>query len=179
MSINACIPLHNRVYTSFNNRLHHIINALHLTGNIRSGGGVMDTSNRRRFLSICLGGIATAATAAASYSVFRYLSPLVHKEATGTVTIPENEIPEGVAKFFPFAGSSAVLIRRRGGELSAFSAVCTHLGCIVQWQHVKQEFLCPCHAGRFSAEGTVIAGPPPKPLTRLPVAVVNGIITIG
>lgn len=139
----------------------------------------MDATNRRRFIGVCLGGVAAAATAAASYSVFRYLSPLVPKGTTGKVTIPDNEIPEGTAKFFPFAGSSAVLVHKKGGELIALSAVCTHLGCIVQWQNDKQEFLCPCHGGHYTPEGTVISGPPPKPLPRLPVTVANGIITVG
>lgn len=53
-----------------------------------------------------------------------------------------------------------------GGELRAFTAVCTHLGCLVKWEVGKSEFLCPCHAGRFDAQGVNIAGPPPKPLKR-------------
>jgi len=85
----------------------------------------------------------------------------------------------GEAKFFEFAGSSAVLVRKRGGELIAFSAVCTHLGCIVQWEKDKQQFLCPCHAGHYSAEGAVISGPPPKPLAKIPFVVTNGTITVG
>ena len=93
--------------------------------------------------------------------------------------MPESDVREGEAKFFQYAGSSAVLVRKRGGEVVAFSAVCTHLGCIVQWQQEKQEFLCPCHAGQFSAEGAVLAGPPPKPLQKLPVAVAGGTITVG
>ena len=139
----------------------------------------MDTNDRRRFLGVCLGGIAATAATAASYSIFRYLSPLVPQESARKVTIPENSIAEGTATFFPFAGSSAVLVRKRNGELIALSAICTHLGCIVQWQKDRQEFLCPCHAGHFTADGAVTSGPPPKPLTRLPVAVADGIITIG
>jgi cytochrome b6-f complex iron-sulfur subunit len=93
--------------------------------------------------------------------------------------IPESDVREGEAKFFEFAGSSAVLIRKRGGDLAAFSAVCSHLGCIVQWEKDKQDFLCPCHAGHYSSNGDVTAGPPPKPLKKLPFSVADGNITVG
>ena len=70
-------------------------------------------------------------------------------------------------------------MKTRGGALVALSAVCTHLGCIVQWEKDKQGFLCPCHAGHYTSDGTVISGPPPKPLAKLPFTVANGTITIG
>jgi len=53
-----------------------------------------------------------------------------------------------------------------GEEIRAFSAVCTHLGCLVRWLPGRAEFFCPCHAGRFDANGVNIAGPPPSPLKR-------------
>lgn len=139
----------------------------------------MVNENRRKFLGICLGGIAASAAVAAGYPVYRYLAPLKKDASAGKVVIPEEEVPAGGAKFFEYAGSTAVLVRRQGGDLVALSAVCTHLGCIVQWEKEKQDFLCPCHAGHYSPEGTVISGPPPKPLARLPFIVANGVITVG
>jgi len=59
------------------------------------------------------------------------------------------------------------------------SAVCTHLGCIVQWQEEEDLFLCPCHAGRFAADGTVISGPPPEALETLPVTLEGDQILVG
>lgn len=139
----------------------------------------MVNEGRRKFIGICLGGIAVSGAVAVGYPVFRYLAPLHKENSAGKVVIPEQEIPEGGARFFEYAGSAAVLVRKRGGDLIAFSAVCTHLGCIVQWVREKQEFLCPCHAGHYSAEGAVISGPPPKPLIKLPFAVADGAITVG
>lgn len=139
----------------------------------------MKNDGRRKFLGICLGGVAALAAAAVSFPVFRYLSPRSSKASTAKVAISDKDIAVGEAKFFEFAGSSAVLVRKRGGELIAFSAVCTHLGCIVQWEKDKQQFLCPCHAGHYSAEGAVISGPPPKPLAKIPFVVTNGTITVG
>ncbi len=63
--------------------------------------------------------------------------------------------------------------------LIAFSPVCTHLGCYVNWDNNRKEFLCPCHGGRYNSEGQVIAGPPPKSLTRLPYKIEAGKIYLG
>lgn len=135
--------------------------------------------DRRKFLGICLGGVTAAAAVAASYPLYCYLAPMHTGQTAGKVVIPEQEVSAGEARFFEYAGSTAVLVRKAEGELVALSAVCTHLGCIVQWQKEKQTFLCPCHAGYYSAEGAVISGPPPKPLARLPFVVANGAITVG
>lgn len=134
---------------------------------------------RRRFLLRCLAALSAAGAASALWPVFRYLAPRPGAGAGEKVAIPETEVPEGGARFFEFAGTAAVLVRPRGGELVALSAVCTHLGCLVQWQKDAQEFLCPCHAGRFTAGGAVVSGPPPRPLPRLPFAVSGGTITVG
>lgn len=64
-------------------------------------------------------------------------------------------------------------------EVTAFSPVCTHLGCFVNWDSRKKEFICPCHAGRYAMDGAVISGPPPKPLTRLPLKTSAGEIYLG
>lgn len=64
-------------------------------------------------------------------------------------------------------------------RLTAFSSVCTHLGCLVNWDNNKKEFRCPCHAGRFDISGNVIAGPPPKPLAQLPIEIKDGKVYIG
>ncbi|MBT0666584.1 Rieske (2Fe-2S) protein [Geobacter pelophilus] len=139
----------------------------------------MENRDRRKFLGVCLGGIASASIAAVAYPLFRYLSPIPEQENSGKVTFQESDIPEGEAKFFQYAGSAAVLIKNKEQGVIALSAVCTHLGCIVQWQKERGEFLCPCHAGRYTAQGLVISGPPPKPLQPLHVSIANGTITIG
>lgn len=139
----------------------------------------MENDGRRKFLGLCLGGCLAGMAAAVAYPLYRYLAPRSGGGTGAKVTIPEKDVPEGEAKFFEYAGSSAVLVRKRGGGLVALSAVCTHLGCIVQWEKDKQGFLCPCHAGQFSADGAVTAGPPPKPLAKIPFSVANGAITVG
>ena len=138
-----------------------------------------NSTSRRTFLGLCLGCLGTVAAAAVSWPLFRYLAPRSGSDAAGKVAIPAAEVREGEAKFFEYAGSSAVLVRKRGGDLVAYSAVCTHLGCIVQWEKEKQDFLCPCHGGHYSVDGAVTAGPPPKPLKKLPLSVAGETITVG
>ncbi len=54
-----------------------------------------------------------------------------------------------------------------GGRVKVFSSTCTHLACNVIWNPESVSFECPCHSGRFNAEGEPIAGPPTKTLTAL------------
>jgi cytochrome b6-f complex iron-sulfur subunit len=139
----------------------------------------MQNDGRRNFLWLCLCGLAVATTGAISYSLLQYLAPQKTKGLKGKIRIPEEEIAIGDAKFFDFGGETAVIVRTAADSLIALSAVCTHLGCIVQWQKDKQHFLCPCHGGQYTATGEVIAGPPPRPLIKLPFTIADGIITVG
>jgi hypothetical protein len=69
-----------------------------------------------------------------------------------------------------------------GGPLVAFSAVCTHAGCIVSsWHAAGRLLLCPCHGSEYdpARAAAVVAGPAPLPLPALPLAVVNGIIVVA
>jgi len=80
---------------------------------------------------------------------------------------PARSLPAGRAATYtdPSDGSPDILIRDSGGNLKAFSAVCTHAGCTVGYQ--GGVIVCPCHGGEYSAEsGEVIAGPPSAPLVQ-------------
>ena len=63
-------------------------------------------------------------------------------------------------------------------DVVAFSNVCTHLGCRVNWQADKQEYICPCHDGHFNKNGKVVSGPPPRPLDTYVTKVSGGILSI-
>ena len=51
--------------------------------------------------------------------------------------------------------------------LKVFSAVCPHLGCILQWNKVELSFDCPCHGSRFTCEGKLMNGPANKDLEEV------------
>jgi glycine/D-amino acid oxidase-like deaminating enzyme/nitrite reductase/ring-hydroxylating ferredoxin subunit len=55
------------------------------------------------------------------------------------------------------------------GKVFSFSAVCPHMGCIVQWNSLEKTFDCPCHGSRFTAKGKVINGPSIKDLEMEPL----------
>ncbi len=55
-----------------------------------------------------------------------------------------------------------ILIRRAESGFQAFKSVCPHLGCKVRWVADDEQFFCPCHNGKFNADGVAISGPPAK-----------------
>lgn len=63
-------------------------------------------------------------------------------------------------------GRKIAVFRADDGELSVCSAVCPHLGCIVEWNAAEKTWDCPCHGSRFAAKGEVMAGPAESPLER-------------
>jgi cytochrome b6-f complex iron-sulfur subunit len=143
--------------------------------------GLQPTSpaKRRTFLFMLAGGIGGLLAAAAGWPLLRFLAPVAGAGEGEQVKIPRTAVPAGTAHFFQYRGKPAVVLQVRPGDFLALSAVCTHLGCVVQWQEGKGEFLCPCHAGRFSPAGTVLGGPPPRPLENLPLAVAGDHLLVG
>lgn len=88
--------------------------------------------------------------------------------------------PAALAKLadVPVGGSVAatgpdgpiVLAQPTAGDVVAFTAICTHMGCTVK--AAGKELDCPCHGSKYDAfTGTVINGPAPKPLAAVPVRV--------
>lgn len=80
------------------------------------------------------------------------------------------EIPvDGVKLFaYPTPEDRCILVRTGEDEYSAYSQKCTHLSCAVYYQKDGQQLACPCHNGFFSAnDGSVLQGPPPRPLPRI------------
>lgn len=75
--------------------------------------------------------------------------------------------------------SSRIFIAATSYGLVVFSSVCTHLGCMVNWDNNKKEFLCPCHGGKYDINGEVISGPPPGPLMKLPLEIRDGKVYVG
>src|ERR1700728_1237166 len=76
------------------------------------------------------------------------------------------------------AHRSAWVRRVPGDEFTAFAINCTHLGCPVRWKNDAELFMCPCHGGVYYKDGEVAGGPPPHPLHRYPVRLVDGDVHI-
>ena len=85
-----------------------------------------------------------------------------------------SEIPVGSGMIFP--GPQVVVTQPTAGEFKAFSAVCTHMGCIVN-QISNGTIDCPCHGSQYSiTTGDVVTGPAPRPLPAKQIKVSGGSI---
>jgi cytochrome b6-f complex iron-sulfur subunit len=121
---------------------------------------------RRDFLKYLLGGSLLGWLASILYPLFAYLKP---PEAGGvevnSVKVGKIEdIPKDSGFVFRFGEQPAILIRTASGDLRAFSAVCTHLQCTVQYRKDMGLIWCACHNGKYDLNGRNISGPPPRPL---------------
>jgi menaquinol-cytochrome c reductase iron-sulfur subunit len=147
---------------------------------------------RRRFLSRISIALSAAAAAVVGVPVVGFLfAPLTRKPPAQwkpVGPVDEFKVGETVSVNFedaaalPWSGvsarSAAWLRRDDESSFTAFAVNCTHLGCPVQWFPDPKLFLCPCHGGVYNADGSVAAGPPPKPLPRYPVRVRAGTVEI-
>jgi Rieske Fe-S protein len=129
----------------------------------------------------CVGG---AWALMAAYPIYCYLKPNGGDEPqskVASVTVGDiKDIPPGSGKNFQFGSAPALLTRTKDGQLHAFSAVCTHLGCTVQFRPEKDNIWCACHGGCYDpSTGKNIAGPPPKPLTALKVEVIDSKVIVS
>lgn len=69
---------------------------------------------------------------------------------------------------------AGVIISRTAKGLIALAPVCTHQGCAPKYSSAATQFVCPCHAARFTTDGAVTAGPARTPLSRYPLQIKNG-----
>jgi Rieske Fe-S protein len=97
--------------------------------------------------------------------------------AEGTVLGLAADIPVGGGKVF--TDKKIVVTQPKKGEFKAFSTICTHQGCAVN-KIAEGTINCPCHGSKFSVkDGSVKAGPAPKPLPAQKVTIADGKITLG
>jgi Rieske Fe-S protein len=95
---------------------------------------------------------------------------------TGKVLGAASEIPLGGGKIF--AADKVVVTQPARGRYLAFSAVCTHVGCTLD-RVAGGVIGCPCHGGEFKiTTGAVVAGPPPAPLARKRIKIVQGKVVL-
>lgn len=131
-----------------------------------------DGMSRGRFLNWLLGAGAGGLAGAIAYPAIRYVIPPDSPESeSNSVVLPleSASVKPNSGQIFKFGDKPGILIRTPAGELRAFSAVCTHLACTVQYREDLQHIWCACHNGHFNLNGVNIAGPPPSPLPRYEV----------
>lgn len=144
----------------------------HEAGRIEQPAGSGTPVPRKRFLDWLLASSVGGFLAAVLYPALRYLiPPEVVESAAASVTLPfkASELARNSGRIFKFGNRPGIIIRTPGGELRAFTAICTHLACTVQYRDDLQEIWCACHNGHYDLNGRNIAGPPPAPLTPFAV----------
>ena len=115
---------------------------------------------RREALTLTsLMGLVGAAVVAGVSNLLFFRPRVTYGEPSRFKVGKPDAFPQGTR--LPFARQRVTLIRTESG-VAAISNTCTHLGCVIQT--TETGFDCPCHGSRFDAEGSVLAGPAPRPL---------------
>lgn len=144
--------------------------------------------NRRTFLKKVIKTFFLILSAVSTYifSVFIYPRKVRKKTTVYFFACDEDALPvRGVRQIYvkytvrEKTVNSKIFFVNTGKELFALSPVCSHLGCLVNWHRPKKRFICPCHGGRYDINGAVVEGPPPAPLSRLPLKIENAKAYIG
>ena len=128
------------------------------------------------------GGSSSSPAGAASASTAPASAPGSASAAAGTgsatgALATTSEIPVGSGKIF--TAEKVVVTQPTAGDIKAFSAICTHMGCIVS-KISNGTIDCPCHGSQYSIKNrAVVAGPAPAPLPAQPIKVSGNDITLG
>ncbi|MBI4785998.1 MAG: Rieske (2Fe-2S) protein [Chloroflexi bacterium] len=141
------------------------------------------TSTRRGFIKWLLGTSVVATVAGVFVPVIGYLWPPARKGrgySGPTMVAALADIPVGTGTVVPVDDKPVIIVNTAAGGVKAFSAICTHLGCVVDWNKGKNVIQSPCHDGRFNpVTGDVVSGPPPRALPAYELSVKDGKIYVG
>jgi len=124
----------------------------------------------RRLVNLFLGTSLGALFISVFYPIIKYLiPPKLAEPTTFSVTVPwkGSELKANSGRIFRFGSRPGLLVKTPAGELRAFSAICTHLDCTVQYREDRQDIYCACHNGVYDLNGKNVSGPPPRPLDPL------------
>jgi Rieske Fe-S protein len=108
----------------------------------------------------------------------RDFSPVTKGEAGAIEVVVERRVEDGYMTRKLKERLAVVRDASSPAGLVVLSTTCSHLGCGVAWSAARKAFLCPCHGGVYAADGRVLAGPPPRPLARIPIVVAGGRATV-
>jgi cytochrome b6-f complex iron-sulfur subunit len=131
--------------------------------------------SRRRFMRLLLGFSLISTVTMIVTPIIGFLIPKPSEGAGGggkVLAAKSADLPAGTGKVVAMGSAPVIVVNNADAGVKAFSAVCTHLGCIVEYDETLRQIHCPCHDGRFNpASGAVVSGPPPQPLKPVNVAV--------
>ena len=138
----------------------------------RHQGNPYSLVNRRTFLRRVGAVVGTGFVGQLLLPLWRYVLPGKTREPSKVEFEPEllaelNALTPGSCLRFAWGGFPGLVLLASNGELRAFKGVCSHADCNVAWRADRGDFFCACHEGRYDEYGQNVAGPPPRPLTKL------------
>lgn len=141
----------------------------------------MPKLSRRNFVNYLFGGGLLGILATFLYPVIRFIMPPKQREVSvnKVEAAKVGELAPDTFKIFKFGNSPGIIINTPQGELKAFTAICTHLACTVNYDNETETIHCPCHNGRFDLAGNVLSGPPPAPLEEYDVEISGDVIFVS
>ncbi len=149
--------------------------------------------SRRKFLKSIVGAIASAVGVTIATPLIGYfLSPAWKKSDKLPVAIARiRDIPVNIPTYATYEerfkdgwytttlSKGAWIVNRGNNDVTVFDPRCTHLHCPYYWDKDAKIFQCPCHDGKFDIEGNVISGPPPRPLDKIHINIIEDTIFIA
>lgn len=128
---------------------------------------------RRNFLKYLLSAGLTGFAAITLYPLFAYLKPPKQKEVdVSNVLVGKlSELKSDEGIIVRFGNKPVIVVKTPKNELKAFSAICTHLDCTVQYRKDMGMIWCACHNGKYDLNGRNVAGPPPRPLDEYKIVI--------
>jgi cytochrome b6-f complex iron-sulfur subunit len=144
-------------------------------------GAEYQSGSKRNFLKVILSGGLVALAGSILYPIFAYLKPPKQSEVevTSVKAGKASELEKDSGKIVKFGTKPVILIKTAEGNLKAFSAVCTHLDCTVQYKKELGLIWCACHNGKYDLTGRNVSGPPPRPLDEYRVTLQGDEISIS
>ncbi|MBI3194130.1 MAG: ubiquinol-cytochrome c reductase iron-sulfur subunit [Ignavibacteriae bacterium] len=121
---------------------------------------------RRGFLREVLFGWFFLTILPAFYVLAEYLYPRTKKDAaiTDLPIAKLTEVPLNSFKIIRLKKKPIMVMNSEQAQVKAFSLICTHLGCVVEYREEEQKFHCNCHGSVFDKDGKNLSGPAPTPL---------------
>lgn len=138
---------------------------------------------RRGFFQWLLGFSVVTTIGGILVPVIGYLLPKPPSAGSaGPVDVGKSEdFAVGTSQVVSVNDKPVIIVNTKAGGVKAFSAICTHLGCIAGWDGRKGVIHCPCHDGFFNpVTGAVVSGPPPRGLPAYEVTITKeGRVLVG
>ena len=131
-----------------------------------------DEVTRREFARFLVAGAGAMAAGNVGIAAWTQLRTINTGEPRELIALEDVAVGDTFLFRYPTDADPAILLRIADREVVAFSQKCTHLGCVVYFEAEEDRWHCPCHEGNFDTRtGTVISGPPPRPLGRIDVEI--------